>query len=369
MKEKEIRVGGIFDLTGPTSETGNHYAEGIKDYIHYLNSKGGINRKKIRLFSHDSAYVTSRHRAAYETLTTENHVHLMFGWGTGSSEELMKDISRDEIPYTSVSYSEILGDPEYAPYNFLTSVSYSDQIGIILAFIKKNGKNAGRPPRVAILHNETQFGFSPLKAADEFARKNGIEIVAKEVVTLEAQEAFEQLEIVKEKKADYVIIQETAWATSVILKNAQRMKLDSRFVGLIWSGDDKLIALAGKDSEGFISVFPVTYQDSSLPGMKAIFNYYDEINKKRDKINFRYINGWVTAMIMFEGVRRAGDDLSGLSIKNALEKIKNFDTGGLTYPVSFSPESHKGLIKLKIGKVHQGSWKMITDFVDAEDLK
>jgi branched-chain amino acid transport system substrate-binding protein len=368
-RDTEIRFGGVFDLTGPTSETGNHYARGVKEYIQYVNSQGGINGRKIVLFSHDTAYVKSRDRAAYDDLITRNRVHLIIGWGTGSTEELVSRITSDEIPYTGVSYSEKLGNPAYAPYNFLTSASYSDQIRIVLAYIKKNWNNPARAPRVALIYNETEFGSSPIPDGKAYAAKIGIDISGEEIVTLEAQEAFEQLGRIKANNTDFVIIQETAWATSVIIKNAKKMGLKTRFIGLSWSGDDKLVALAGSAAEGFMGVFPVVYDDANIPGLKIIRESFPAGGQTDERINLRYINGWTAAMIMLEGVKRAGDDISGPSIKKGLESMRDFDTGGLTYPVSYSSTSHKGILKLKIGVVKDGSWKMITGFVSADNFE
>ena len=39
----EIAMGALFDLTGPTSDVGWHYADGVRDYVRYINEeKGGI---------------------------------------------------------------------------------------------------------------------------------------------------------------------------------------------------------------------------------------------------------------------------------------------------------------------------------------
>jgi branched-chain amino acid transport system substrate-binding protein len=51
-----IRIGGIFDLSGPTSDVGVAYANGIKDRVEQLNAEGGVEGRKIELISDDYAY-------------------------------------------------------------------------------------------------------------------------------------------------------------------------------------------------------------------------------------------------------------------------------------------------------------------------
>jgi branched-chain amino acid transport system substrate-binding protein len=73
----------------------------------------------------------------------------------------------------------------------------------------------------------------------------------------------------------------------------------------------------------------------------------------------------MTMQIMLEGVRLAGDDLTGPAIRAAFESMTDFDTGGITAPISFSPSSHKGAVGLKIYQVQEGQWQPITDYIQA----
>ena len=46
---------------------------------------------------------------------------------------------------------------------------------------------------------------------------------------------------------------------------------------------------------------------------------------------------------MVEALKRAGPDLTREKFINALNSLKNFDTGLLSAPISFSPEDHAGV--------------------------
>src|SRR5256885_16085706 len=52
----EIKVGGIFDLTGITSDVGKSYAQGVRDGGQWTNENGGINGKKIHPIDANSGY-------------------------------------------------------------------------------------------------------------------------------------------------------------------------------------------------------------------------------------------------------------------------------------------------------------------------
>ncbi len=361
----EIRIGGIFDLTGPTSEAGHAYAEGVRRYVQYVNGKGGINGRRVRLIDVDTGYIISRDLEAYRRLVEKEKVHLIIGWSTGATEKLVPSVARDRVPFTGVSFSRKLADVKTAPYNFLTCLTYSDQMRIALKYALSRWRDKTRKPRVAFLFNDKEYGRAPLPAGRDFAAKNGMEVVAEEVVSLDARDAVDQLRRVKAAGADFAVIQETTLPTSVILRDAAALKMKTQFIGLVWSCDEKLIALAGKSAEGFAGTTPQIYSDLSLPGVRRIMDFNRSRGISFEGVMLFYIHGWITAELMLEGVRRAGDDLSGPSLKRGLESIRDYDTGGITAPYSFSPDNHVGLDRLKMGQVKNGRWRSVTGFLTA----
>ena len=44
-----IKVGAIFDLTGPTSDVGTPYSEGLTDFVNWYNDAGGVDGRPIEL--------------------------------------------------------------------------------------------------------------------------------------------------------------------------------------------------------------------------------------------------------------------------------------------------------------------------------
>ena len=362
----EIIVGGLFDITGQTAETGTKFAEGIRSYIDFINIKGGINGRKVRLIEYDTAYMTTRDLAAYDRLVNDDNAHLIIGWSTGGTTALLPKIKKDKIPFTSVSLSKNLADVKIAPYNYLMAPTYSDQMKIIFKYILSEWKDISRKPKVTLLYNDTEFGKSPVSDARLYAEQMGIEIVSEEIVFLDAREAGDQIRRMKEKKPDYAIINETAWSASVILKEAKKNNLKTRFIGLIWCTDEKVVAFSGKDAEGYMGVFPFLI-DADIPGIKEIMKYNIQKNSTDFIPPVRYINGWVLVKVMLEGVRRAGDDLSHEGIINGIESINDFSTGDITAPFSFSKTKHVGYKKVKLGRVLNGKWQIITGFLSAEE--
>src|SRR6185295_616579 len=52
-----ITIGGIFALSGPTSDAGAPYADGVKAYVDYLNTQGGgVEGHKVNFPNQDYKY-------------------------------------------------------------------------------------------------------------------------------------------------------------------------------------------------------------------------------------------------------------------------------------------------------------------------
>ena len=79
MASKTIKIGGLFDITGGTGSVGTPYAEGVRDYVHYLNDNGGINGMKIELLDVDYQYKIPQALAAYKKFKSAGVVAIMVG--------------------------------------------------------------------------------------------------------------------------------------------------------------------------------------------------------------------------------------------------------------------------------------------------
>ncbi|RME51645.1 MAG: branched-chain amino acid ABC transporter substrate-binding protein, partial [Caldilineae bacterium] len=155
-----IKVGAIFDLTGPTSDVGTPYANGVKDFVEWKNAHGGINGRKIELISQDYAYKVDQAEQLYSQYVTQDKVVAFMGWGTGDTEALRGKIAADKIPFMSASYSANLIDMEAAPYNFMIGTTYSAQMVAAIKWAEQDWAAAGNSgkPTVVAMHHDSPFG-------------------------------------------------------------------------------------------------------------------------------------------------------------------------------------------------------------------
>jgi branched-chain amino acid transport system substrate-binding protein len=368
--KEPIKVGAIHDLTGATADVGTPYAEGLKAYVEWRNANGGINGHPIELISADYGYKVDVAEQLYTQYVQEGVVAFE-GWGTGDTEALRSKIATDKIPFMSASYSANLLDMTAAPYNFLIGTSYSDQAIIAVRWAIDDWKAMGNSdtPKVAFIHHDSPFGQSPLADAQAFAEKNGVAFTSMPMPR-GATDYVAELAQAQQFGANYIIVHTVSSPAAVLAKDlaSQGMKDKVKFVCLNWCADEIFIGLAGDAAEGVVGTIPFTPPSSPVPGHQDPDKWLKDKGSSLEAKGLHFSQGWWTMAVMSEGIKRVldqGKDVTGENIKAALESIQNFETGGVTSPISFSATSHKGNNSLRLYQVEGGKWKQISDFISA----
>ena len=345
-----IKVGHLADLTGPTGEVGKPYAQGVQDYKDWVNAHGGVNGKQIDMPMFDYAYDKNKAVNQYKKYKEDGVVAIQ-GWGSGDTEALSKTTGDDKIPYISASYSAHLTDPKKTPYNFFCAPDYTTGLRAGLRYLKDNWKEK-RAPKVVFIYPNHPYGIAPIKGGKEYAKEIGFEVLGDEDVSLKAIEANSQLLSVKNKGADFAWVGGTTNSTAVILKDAKKLGLKTRFFINIWGADETTPKLAAGAEEGALVMVGSTVYGSKVPGMKQLM----QITKNQPQVT-HYIRGYVSMMVLTEA-RKIADkkgQLNGPGVKAALESLKNFDTGGLAADkITFSATDHRPFMKVNITDFQKG---------------
>ena len=369
--ENEIVVGAIFDLTGPTADVGLDYADAVRGHVAWLNERGGIGGRPVRLIYQDYGYQVDRAEQLYSQFVQEGALIFM-GWGTGDTEALQLRIAEDRIPFASASLSHVLGNAEESPYNFLVATSYSDQFRIVLRWIAEDHRAKGGEgnPRVAFMHNASPFGLSPYRQeGEDYAREIGVDVTPYEM-SQAATDYTAVLSRVTQSGAGYVVFQNTSAPAAVALRNARSLGVDATFVCLNWCANALLVRLAGEAAEGVFGAIPYAPLTDDVPGLGDIRAYLESRGEDyREKTN-AYTQGWWTMGVFVEGLRRvveAGEELNGETIKRALETFDGFDTGGAGPPLTFTATDHRGSKGLRLFRMEGGVWSPVTEFLTAPD--
>ena len=363
-----IKIGAVCDLTGSTADVGTPYCQGEKDYVEFINGQGGVKGRPIQLISDDYEYKVPRAEELYNRFVNQEKVVAIMAWGTGDSEALRPKVTQDKIPFMSASYAEpLVANVKETPYNFMIGVTYSDQGKILVKYVKDQWKEPGRSPRVQFVVHDSPFGRSPIEDTKAYGKSLGLEFGEDVMMPAGAPDLSPQMLPLKKKEPDLIIFNNVAAPTAIGAKGARTAGLKSTLATINWGIGETTLKVGGESADGMLGAGAFAFLDEDKPGHKEIkeFNEKKGVDWKQYPVN--YVQGWITLKVLLEGVKRVEGQVTGESIKKALETIKDFDTGGVTAPLTFTEQSHKGNFSTKIYKadVKQNRWVAQTDYVKA----
>ncbi len=354
VEAQNIKVGAVINLTGPASAWGQYHAKGHQDYFRYVNEvKGGVGGRKIELTIVDHAYQVPE-AVKYVKKFCEDKVDMIATWDAGSGIQAKPIIQEYKIPTINYStYQGILSPP--VDYMYLPFGSYILDSYALLEYIKTIHKGK-EPPRVGLLTYNNAYGKAIHAPCQEYASKNNINIVSVEEFPPSTLDLTTELLRLKEKKAEYVILQILPAGIITALKAADRIGLDVPFFGT-WTATDPDFFKLGHGlirdrlAMSFCGALPV----DNTPGIKLMEELYKRY-KSVDKFETSYWEGVVVAMIMERAMDRANRQFGKINsetINNAMESFRNEDFGGLVPYVTYTKTDHGGSFKTRIVRIHE----------------
>jgi branched-chain amino acid transport system substrate-binding protein len=358
-----IKLGAIFDRSGPTSDVGVPYSDGVQAYVAFLNSRGGLGGRKLELVAQDTSYNVARSEQWYNQMRSSGVVAIQ-GWATADTEAFKGKVAADRLPYMSASYAESVADPSEAPYNFFVAPTYSDQMRIALKFIAK--KSGNRRASVAVFYNDSPFGRSPLEDGKEYIDEKRLRIDYETYAMPRTTDFTPLLTQAKGKGANWIIIQNVSTPAAALVRDIQRSGAGFEVICLNWCADELLVGLTGRSGNGVYGIQPFGTTALDVPGLKQPEAWYarsggGSIHKK----GIHYVQGWYTMATMAEAIRRlvqSGRKVDGPSIKSSLETMPAFSTGGVTEPIKFSTKWHAGNTGSRVFQVARGRFRQVEKF-------
>jgi branched-chain amino acid transport system substrate-binding protein len=371
-----IKVGGLFDITGPTSIVGAPFADGARDYFRYVNKKGGINGLQTEIIAIDYQYNVQKSMSGFERLSEKENMLGLIGWGSVDVPLLLTKAEEKHVPIISAAARSEAVVGKLHPYGFSIAGSYAEECLSQLAWIRNDAKNRGiAKPRVAFLHvRGTRPDLDRLKKINAF-KKSGVELVISELIHSKAMSAASEMARVKEKNVDYVMCEMTVKPTVLALKEAKKLGMKARFCGLFFTANKIMLKLvdAAKAQRDYFASSPVAFTDQGdIEGVKIIQKFTGESHKP-----VQFVAGWAGAMFLVRGLEKAKitSDMTVIdarkALRDALESIKNARMDGLTMPITMTSQNHRGTKGFRIYKVNwagKAFEEFPGNFTPSEDL-
>ncbi|HDH88461.1 MAG TPA: branched-chain amino acid ABC transporter substrate-binding protein [Desulfobacteraceae bacterium] len=386
---KTIKIGGIMDTTGATSDVGKDYAIGMEEAFHYINDMGGVNGKKIKYTWFDYGYRIPEALTKYKLLKRMKVLAIM-GWGTGDTEALSPTVNKDKIPYVSASYSAHLTSPVNwvdksgkkhlgTPYNLFFSSDYSTNARACITawFDKKWPKHPDygkRKPRLVCSYMfASPYASAPIKAIKDQATLLGFDIGSDQDVSLFAIDTKSQIMAMKKFKPDLVWHGNTTMSVAATIRDAYALGLRADHIVNNWGFDENLPRLAGDAMSGddaltVMGATPVAFFGQPFDNMDHVVAYAKKYNPgipASKRLN-RTPQAWGDALVLWEAMKRAdkAGDLTGPGVmKKGFETMRNFHIGLGAGDVTYTPTDHRAASACLVQEWKGGKFQKV-EFVD-----
>ena len=365
--EEVIKLGLVGDLTGPTGVPGSATVRGFEGYINWVNDRGGVNGKKIELLIEDGKYNVPRDIALYRELRQKNVLTVIHTWTTGTQHALAKEYIKDKNVVFPGSHSDFLFHP-VNPFIFTSSVSYNMGYRAILDYLKVISK--GKKIKFAYVYPDSAFGHDGKDWFEKNIKDYNV-VMEKVVLNLDATDATSQVVKIKNSNVDYVVLHLGGRTPRMFIETANRLGLAKPMVLDYNSTDQDLIDMTSnvQTLKNIVGMAFYAVPTEDIPANKLI----NEIAEKY-KIDKKYtLMGWfrqglADAMLVVEAIKRCGNNITSDNLREKIENIQNFNTLGLTAPITYSAQSHIGTNKVKFIKVNlnKKTWEPFGDWVEVK---
>ena len=360
--DTEVVIGMTTPLSGPAALWGTT-AQGAKAWADYVNDKGGVHGRKIKVILKDDGYNPARAMANLTEMKGQIFaVNALLGTAVANATKdffadnkiplitvyanvrIWANLPKDKLKYVFVSYPDYENEGEY-----LATYAFKNLGAKKLAIFYQNddyGKEA--------LQGAKQ-GLSKLPGKPELAGAVPYEVTERALAT-HAQK-------LKETGADTLLIYPTMNHGALILKEAAKIGYKPKVVACFTLGDPMMYGLAG--AEVWEGVYPAAPAHSGIPGEPEADRAIEILKKYDPKLagkEYLALFGAMSMMHLVKGLENAGKDLTPDSLIKGMEMIKNWKPEGIGAPVTYAPDRHHGVNGSRMLKAEKGKHVPVSDY-------
>ena len=266
----DIKIGAIYDLTGPFAGGGSKPASiGNKIAIDLINERGGVEGHKIvGIFADAQSKIDVAINEA-ERLLNEQKVDVLMGVYSSAQCVPMsaKVDAAKKFLWMNVCISSAVFKNKNLQYVFRPTI-HSDQYGdASCSFVAENAKSKlGKEPKdikVAIIHEDGPYGVGVAQASEERCKQLGIQIAHKEAYSATTTDLSSMVSKLRRAQADVIL--HTGYNPDITLFLRQAKEAGLKFSALVGHGAgysqiDKLYETFKDDVNYLLDVDPVPAQ-------------------------------------------------------------------------------------------------------------
>jgi branched-chain amino acid transport system substrate-binding protein len=358
VSEKEIKLGSCSALDGPARFLGIQTVLGATAYLHYVNDQGGVHGRKVQLLAFDDGYDPTKAEACFSRLKKEDVFAAGFFVGTPTAAKYVPLSQAQKLPVVGLfTGAQLLYEP-LKHYIVNVRASYYDETREQVDNLWKINLH-----KVGVIYQDDAFGKAVLDGVKLALDKHHATPVALGTFPRNTVAVQAGLSTVRAANPDAVVVVGPYAPVAEILKEAHSAGWHPLFLTVSFVGTEALIKEAGHDADGVVITQVVPpYDRLDLPSVKL---YRQSIEKyfPGSQPSFVSLEGFADAMVVVEGLKRAGADVTREKFIDGIESIHSLDVGlGPALKLNYGPEDHNGFDKVYATVVEGGHPVLLDDW-------
>lgn len=332
-----LRIGMLFSVSGPAAAFGIPERDAVEIIAERINNAGGVNGRKIELFSYDDATNPTEAARGATQLIQEKKVVAILGSTTGSGTLAAAPVAmRNEVPMLAPNGTVPVTSKDNQFYSWVFRTTTNDTTNV--ALMVERAMKAGAK-RIAIFHQEDAYGKGAADYVQSAAKGLGVEVIGTATASLQAIDVTSQATKLRNAKPDAVLIQVSSPALGgAFVRAAKQVGLDVPIWGPIGLGQKAFIDSAGEAGNG-VKLVVVANWDDPVEANVELGKILTAAGKPpRGFGEIMSTNGLLAAV---EAAKKIDGEITGKAMQQALENVcglQTYSTGKLCY----SKDNHDG---------------------------
>ena len=334
----EITIGSCSALDGPARQLGLQTVLGATTYFNYINERGGVNGRKLKLVSFDDGYDPDKTAMCFASLKRENVFAGGFFVGTPTAAKYLPMVESEHLPVVGLfTGAQFLYEPvKHEVFNL--RASYNDETREQVDNLWRSGVR-----RIAVIYQDDGFGKAVLEGVRLALTKHNASPVATGSFARNTLDVAQGIGAVRAAKPEAVVLAGPYAPAAEIVKQAHAQNWHPLFLTVSFVGTEAFIGAAGKDADGTVITQVLPTYDADLSTVKL---YRDCLKKYMSSTQPSFVSfeAFVNAMVVAEALRRSGPNPTREKFIGSMESMNDFDLGlGSDARLEFSAQRHKGL--------------------------
>lgn len=348
----EVRIGNISTLSGPVPGFGKTGQNGVKAYLNYLKSQGGVCGRQLTLVTSDDRLDAGTNRSETERLGRE--VFAFVGGTSPVDDGGASVLGSTNIPDVSFGFSipRAALPNNFSPNPIDPACNCNGTVDILKALKRASGAS-----RAAIIYPAQAVGRSRGLAYKVDLAEAGIENVAVYEAPLTGASYSGFVNDMRDKQVDLVIttLELNGMADLAKAFRTARWEPKVKYFGAQAYGR-QFLSLAGPAAEGTYAGLTIAMvEDRAVnPAVETFVSWYERTNPGAD-IDFFALLGWASADLLVTGLRAAGPAPTRDTVLAQLRTQTKWDAAGLLAPRN--PAGKERAPCHLIAVVKDGAWR------------